>query len=226
MKSKLIVSFVALVMCMAFGCEIRLIEGGVGGDASGATGSGAGGGHLTEDEEIAVIEAAMANADQDQLARAQYRGQYAAYGLAGTAGETLDQTTLDEATAQAFIDEWSPAIWAEAGAFVDSLDSSLVPLALVKGNPECINEDCPFKETCLAAPGARCILTGCGNGACPACPNIFDLSKLAVKGWCSYTCVAGGQIVAIKVRVRLNLFGTLSDCLLLEKPVPCEGICM
>ncbi|MEZ4302367.1 MAG: hypothetical protein R3B70_45995 [Polyangiaceae bacterium] len=213
------------------GCTIRWTEGGVGGSDSEATAGGGGGGQTTdtipsEDEEIAAIEKVLANADPDALARAQYRGRYAAYALAGTAGEVLDQSTLDEATAQAFIDEWAPTIWTDAGAFVDALDSSLVPLALVKGSPECINEDCPFREDCAAAPGAKCILTGCGDGACPGCPEIFDLSKLAVKGWCSYTCVAGGQVVAIKVRIRLKLFGTLSDCLLLEKPVPCEGICM
>lgn len=69
----------------------------------------------------------------------EYRGQYMAYALAGTAGETLDQTTLDETTAQAFLDQWSPILWADAGEFVNSLDSSLIPLALVKGTPECIN---------------------------------------------------------------------------------------
>ena len=221
-----------LAACSTSSCTIRLVEGGNGGDKPASEGGGGGGEQSTttteptEDDEIAAIEAAMANADQDELARAQYRAQYTAYALAGTAGETLDQTTLDDTAAQAFVDEWAPAIWTEAGQFVDSLDSSLIPLALVKGDPECINEDCPFRETCIAYPGAKCILTACGDGACPACPNIFDLSKLAVKGWCSYTCVAGGQIVAIKVRIRLKLFGTISDCLLLEKPVPCEGMCM
>lgn len=124
------------------------------------------------------------------------------------------------------LDRWIAGSRAAAQDFAGTFDPWVTPLAMVKGKPECINDDCPYRETCAPVPGARCVLTNCGDGVCPACPGIFDLNKLAVKGWCSYTCTSKGQIVAIKVRVRLKLFGSLSECLPLEKPTPCEGECM
>jgi hypothetical protein len=39
----------------------------------------------------------------------------------------------------------------------------------------------------------RCIVTNCGEGKCGMCPEF--LSKLLIKGWCSYKCRDGDKTV-------------------------------
>lgn len=70
-----------------------------------------------------------------------------------------------------------------------------------------------------------CAVTGCGDGKCTWCPDIFpDLSSLIVKSWCSYTCIKDWQyIVGLKIRLNLALDGVLEGCYRFSKPIPCDG---
>lgn len=124
------------------------------------------------------------------------------------------------------VGNWAALVGLDPATPIFPSDAWAIPLAHLKGKPECISDDCPYRETCSPSVSARCVLTNCGDGVCPGCPKLFDLNNLVVKGWCSYTCTTKGEIVAIKVRVRLKMFGSLSKCVPFEKPVPCEGECM
>jgi hypothetical protein len=230
--------FSLALLVMLASCTIRLGKGGddaatdpaggwggdyQGGYGGGGYGGGGAGGALSDD--VTAVENALANANPVELRKAQLRSQYTGYALAGSISDNYT-ADMDEAGLQALVDEWAPLLWQGAGEWVDSLDPSTIPEAVVKGKADCVNEHCGFTEKCENWDGAKCIVTACGEGACPACPSIFPLDKLVVDGWCSYTCVAKGQIVAIKVKVKVKLFKVFSACLPLETPVPCEGMCM
>ena len=218
-------------------CVIKIEKGGDPGNSAqggagastdvGATAGAGGAGGLSPEEEADI---ALAQANPDELARVQLRSQYASYLVEGYVNSNVsDPANIDTTALQALIEEYAPTAWDEAGQWVDTLDPALIPLAMVKPKYECQQQfGCPATDICSFdgyAESAYCVVTGCGEGACPSCPSIFDLDKLIVKGWCSYTCMVGYEIVGIKVRVMVALFGEFSKCLKLEKPVPCEGTC-
>ena len=54
--------------------------------------------------------------------------------------------------------------------------------------------NCPANVKCpeLAA-GTLCIVTACGTGACPTCPNFFG--NAVIMSWCAYGCMKGKDVV-------------------------------
>ena len=221
-------------------CTIRIGRGGVGGTETepvGGSGYGGGGGGVgasggsggAAEDPALQMETALANADQNELARVQFRSQAASYAFQGYVDESgVDPATLDAAAAQALIDQYAGPAWDLAGQWLDALDPSGIPQATVKPKYECMDsQGCSASEYCTFEGYGKtyCAVTGCGKGACPTCPDIFDLSALIVKGWCSYTCMqlSTNQIVGIKIILKLQLFGELDKCLALAKPVPCDG---
>ena len=177
-------------------------------------------------EEIIPLDDSDPNAESN----AQLRAEYAMRLVESYLGENADAASeLDTSELQALIDGYAAVAWQRAGDWVSAIDHSEVPLALVKPKYECQKQvGCESTDACSydGYKGlAYCVVTSCGEGACPTCPSIFNLDKLVVRGWCSYTCMLGEQIVGIKVRVLIALNGEFSKCLKLEKPVPCEGTC-
>jgi hypothetical protein len=140
-----------------------------------------------------------------------------------------DPAHPEGATLEAPMDEDPSIAWEQAQKWADLPDSATIPLAQVKPKYECEEKSgCTPTDSCKFDgydKWAYCVVTGCGDGACPTCPDLFDISKLVVKSWCSYTCMVDRQIVGIKIALNVKLFKRLEKCLKLEKPVPCEGVC-
>lgn len=212
-------------------------QGGTGGAQGGAGDAGTAGGGAAGDD--AALKATFDEADPVALARAQVRAETAAYLFHGLVEQKVDPAILDtgdaqavQDTVQAIADMYGADLWAQAGAWADSLDpKALVPSFPVYKQSKCLNtHGCPTDMTCSfdfgAGPkGIDCVVTGCGDGKCTWCPDIFpDLSNLIVKSWCSYTCVKDYQnIVGIAVQLNLALSGTLKGCYKFDKPIPCAG---
>jgi len=214
--------------------------GGVGGasqEPSDPSGGSGGSGNGVDDQ--AAIEATLDQADDIELAKAQLRAETAAYLFQGLVEENVDPAILDtgdaqmvEDTVQALADVYGADVWAQAGAWVDSLDpKALVPSFPVYKQSKCVSTyGCPDDVTCNFDFGTgpkpiQCVVTGCGSGKCTWCPDIFpDLSNLIVKSWCSFTCVKDYQsIVGIAGRLNLAFNGKLDGCYKFDKPIPCEG---
>jgi hypothetical protein len=54
--------------------------------------------------------------------------------------------------------------------------------------------NCPANVKCPdLARGALCIVTSCGTGACPTCPNFFG--NAVIMSWCAYGCMKGKDVV-------------------------------
>lgn len=232
-------------------CRIELCKGsGCGGDpdvggwsAEGSSGSvsssagGGGGGAPSVDD--AADAAVIAGSDPVELSRAQLRSNVAAYMLWGYVQQDVDPAILNggdaiaiNAAAQDVATAYGEQIWEQAGQYVDSLDPSVLPAAVtVVPDHNCMTTfGCAATMFCGFDFGqgeslVPCHITGCGAGACPACPDLFNLDSLIVKHWCSFTCVKDQKsVVGIGIQVHLQISGILEGCWLLSTPVPCTGI--
>jgi len=219
-------------LCKGEGCGGVPDVGGWGGGGSAAVGGNVDGGAAGSEPMTSEGDAlyALEHANPDELAAVQLRSAYASYALAGLVGsDVADPSTLDEATLEALIDQYTPVAWQQAQDWISSLDPAAIPLALVTPKYQCEQQTgCSPTDSCKFDnydKWAYCVVTACGDGACPGCPDLFDLSKLVVKSWCSYTCMVDKQIVGIKIAMKIALFGRRARCLALEKPVACEGTC-
>jgi hypothetical protein len=182
-----------------------------------------------EEATIAALNEAVARADPREIAIADLRTQYAAYALAGTIeAQGGDPATVDPAALQQLVDQVAPGVWEQARQWAESLDPATVELATITPREDCVNKwdfGCRRKEYCDFKDGktyGTCIVTGCGEGRCQTCPDLWDLSALVVKGWCSYTCVRDKQIVGIKAVAHIRIAGKLPVCMLFENPIPLE----
>jgi hypothetical protein len=187
----------------------------------------------------AAFQATLDEADDLELARAQVRAETASYLFKGLVEQNVDPGILDagdvqsvEDTVQSLVDMYGADVWQQADAWVNSLDpADLLASFPVNKQPSCLNtHNCPTDLLCRWDFGTGlkdipCAVTGCGDGKCTWCPDIFpDISSLIVKSWCSYTCVKDWQyIVGIKVRLNLALSGNIEGCYKFSKAIPCDG---
>ena len=191
------------------------------------------------DVDIAADAAVIAFSDPVELSRAQLRSHVAASMLWGYVQQDVDPALVDSgdaealaAAAQEIAATYGEQIWADAGQYVDSLDPSLLPAAVtVVPDQSCMtNFGCPATMFCGFDFGAGerlvpCHITGCGSGACPSCPDLFNLNNLIVRNYCSFTCVRDQKsVVGIGIQIHLQISGKLEGCWLLSKPVPCTGV--
>lgn len=192
------------------------------GDPTGNTGGQSGGSQFTPEEQASFDN--LSNADPLEVSKALLASQYTAYAVAGFVESSVDPATVDEATLDQLIDQYTPIAWQQATDWVDALDPSVIPLAAIKPNYSCVTDyGCDYMQPCDFDNGtsAGCAIVGCGKGACPSCPKLFDLSNLIVKNWCLFTCQTGtGAVVGIKIVLHLALFGKRGRCLALENPAP------
>ncbi|MDI3283450.1 transposase [Polyangium sp. 15x6] len=213
-------------------CVIRIGPGGgddsgslSGGDSSGDNtgdnGEQTGGSQFTPEEQAAIDN--LENADPDEAARTLLVSEYAGYAVAGFV-ESSGVDPADQATIDQLIDQYAPIAWQQAQEWVDTLDPSTIPLAGFYPKYACVEEyGCDYMQKCDFDNGtsAACIIVGCGKGACPICPKLWDLSNLVVKNWCLFTCQTGtGAIVGSKIVLNIALFGKRGRCMLLENPIP------
>lgn len=131
---------------------------------------------------------------------------------------------VDDFVIARLVDEELPIGRENAEKWVSSLDESALRLAGIIRADQCLSpkHGCKDPEFCtFNGKRAGCLVTSCGDGACKACWDVFgDLRKLAVKGWCAYTCQQGAPVVGIKLVLQIRLFGEMSACLPLSTPVP------
>ena len=189
---------------------------------------------------MAADGAVLAESDPVELSKAQLRSNVAAYLFQGYLEQQVGPAVFEGADAEALAtaaqgvaDAYGAEIWAYADEYVESLDPSLLPAAVVViPDQTCVSTfGCPATMFCswnFEGEGEKlvpCHITGCGDGACPACPNLFNLDKLVVKHYCSFTCVkAQKSVVGIGIQVHLQINSKLEGCWLLAKPVPCTGV--
>lgn len=185
---------------------------------------------ITPEESAAAIED-LASADPMEAEIANYKATYAAYALAGIVNTTYgDSEPVDEAQIQEIVNAYFPQVWEEANLWVSSLDpSAIVPQAAIKPADECYSDakyGCNYQEKCAFDDGttAVCTVTGCGINGCKKvpCPDLwpFDLSKLIVKSWCTFTCMKISTIVGMKLVLNVALFKRYEKCVKLETPIP------
>jgi hypothetical protein len=206
--------------------------GSAGGPASAGSGAGTpeqgGSGEVTpwsaeEQQAIAVIE----GANPDAAIRSAFIGEYTASGLAALLEASApDPAAIDVEGLAALVDQYAPGVLEDAGAWAAALDESAVQAATITPKPECEQSHgrmCSPSWGCLYENigWSTCILTGCGKGACPTCPSLFDLDALIVQKWCSYTCVStkDQSIVGIAIHLKIALNGSIEKCFLFDKPV-------
>ena len=108
--------------------------------------------------------------------------------LAGQA-TMLAQAAEEEAGLLSLIDEASP------------MEGGIYP------KYECMQEPykCPDTRRCVFPSGSSiCHVTNCGEGKCPTCPDV--VSKIVIKGWCSYGCMRGTEVIggALVFRPRIG----------------------
>jgi hypothetical protein len=232
-------------------CTIQLCQGDQcpnGSDAGGSAGAGQGGADGTASsgsgaappDHPAADAAVLAGSDPVELRKAQLKSNVASYMLWGYVQEKTDPAIVQggdpaalEAAAQQVAEMYGAEIWSYTDQYVESLDPSALPEAtIVIPKTECITTyGCAATMFCswnFPGEGERlvpCHITGCGDGACPTCPSLFDLDKLIVKNYCSFTCVKDEKaVVGIGIRLHIQISGTLEGCWLLSKPVPCTGV--
>jgi hypothetical protein len=132
--------------------------------------------------------------------------------------------TIDDSLLAKLVDEELPIGRENAEKWVSSLDDSALPLAKILRADHCMDakHGCRELESCVfSGKPSSCLITGCGDGACKACWDIFgDLRKIVVKGWCSYTCQQGAAVVGMKMVLQVRIFKEFSACLPFSTPVP------
>lgn len=222
----------AIVLCAVLGvlvapaCEIQIGRGtssGTSGEtpiepAGGTTGTSAGTGFTPEEQES--IDAIENTDNQLAVAKADLTAQFASYTLQGLVEMNAgDPSVLDETTLRNLVDQYAPEAAQQALQWIQTIDPSTIELGYLKKKSECVQQqDCNYMETCDFGSGlVACPITGCGSGKCPACPGVFNVDNLIVKGWCAHTCTQAQFIVGIKVVLHIALFKEMAACIPLEK---------
>lgn len=193
----------AAVLCAVLGmlivpaCEIHFQKGETSGqtapDPTSGTGAGTGGATSTlTPEELAAVDA-LQKADPIEIARITDTAAFAAVTTNNLVGaQIVDPSTLDAATAAQLIDSVAPDAINAALAWAQSVDPSTLSVG-VYPKPECTEppNNCPYTAKCPNVPGV-CIITQCGKGGCPTCPDLFE--NIVISGWCAYGCMKGTEV--------------------------------
>lgn len=88
------------------------------------------------------------------------------------------------------------------GAMLNWLENEMQMSIDPRNEPQAIIPDftcmdpphnCPANVKSEFLPGAVCVVTSCGLGACPSCPSFIP--NLAIKAWCAYGCMKGSKVV-------------------------------
>ncbi|HTN82381.1 MAG TPA: hypothetical protein VL242_01785, partial [Sorangium sp.] len=160
-------------------------------------------GSTEPDPEEDVFSDGIARTDPQQLAVTTARMSYALYLINGSIeAEGLAPEALDEATLSMLVERYLPWALGQADAWVATVDPALLP-ALPMGyvvRYECADEfGCPYSHKVWSRSKQRWAVCGpndCGDGRCKPCPEWFgSFANLAIKGWCSYVCLVGADVV-------------------------------
>ena len=123
------------------------------------------------------------------------------FGLAlipGRASASLVSETLEssDAAAEALPEQkLLPDEVAEIAAWGTPL-SEASPMEVKPDFKKCVPEPYNCLDTLyFPFPDGRamCLVVACGSGKCSTCPDFF--SNIAVRGWCSYGCMRGKEVV-------------------------------
>jgi hypothetical protein len=226
MSSRAVVLCAVLGALVAPACEIHIGKG-TSGDVSGetpidpvggTTGAGAATNFTPEEQE--AIDAVEDPDNQLAVAKADLIAQFASYTLQGLVEMNAgDPSALDETMLKQLVDQYAPVAAQQALQWIQTVDPSTIELGYLKKKNECVKQQgCNYMEACDFGNGlAACPITGCGSGKCPACPDLFSLDNLIVKGWCSHTCTQNQFIVGIKIVLHIAIAGELTACVPLDK---------
>jgi hypothetical protein len=162
-------------------------------DSTAGTGGTASAWTPTPDEQAA--QDALLNADPAVASRTSATNAYAAVATENlVAAQMLDPTTLDAASTASLFDAAAPDAISAAVAWAQLADPALFPASSVSPKFECMEppNECPHATKCPEFGGA-CLVIDCNQGSCPGCPDF--VKNLISKGWCSYACMKGTEIV-------------------------------
>lgn len=183
-------------------CEIHIGSGAGTGGTDNSMG-GAGGTANTAGppdtwtptpEEQASLDA-LQNSDPAVAGRISATNAYAAVVTQNlVAAQVLDPSTLDKATASSLFDAAAPDAISTAVAWVQSVDPALFPASAIYPKYECMEppNECPHATKCPQF-GGSCFVIDCNQGSCPGCPDF--VKNLISRGWCSYACMKGTEMV-------------------------------
>lgn len=169
---------------------------------------------------VAESEPALSRAELEEI-RAELLAAATAHNVALLVEADIanDGEEIDESFIAKLVDAELPIGRENAEKWVASLDDSALRMAGIIRADHCMGPKYGCRELGSCVFGGKrssCLITGCGDGACKACWEIFgNLRKLAVKGWCSYTCQQGTAIVGVKLILQVRIAGELSACLAL-----------
>lgn len=150
-----------------------------------------------------MLTDAIANTDPLQVAVVTAQMSYALYLIDGSIeAEGRAPESLDETTLSMLVESYLPWAMEQSDAWVATMDPAFLP-ALPMGyivKYECADEfGCPYSHKVWSKSKQRwtvCEPNDCGDGRCKPCPEWFgSLSNLAIKGWCSYVCMVGAEVV-------------------------------
>lgn len=170
------------------------MSGGMGSTVDTGSTGGAPGAWIPSAEEQAEIDA-LQHADPAVVGRISATNAYAAVVTQNlVAAQVSDPTMLDAATASSLFDAAAPDAIGVAVAWVQSADPALFPASAIYPKYECIDppNECPPTTKCPQFGGV-CSVIDCNQGGCPGCPDF--VKNLISKGWCSYACLKGPEVV-------------------------------
>jgi hypothetical protein len=195
----------AIIALLAPACEVHIGTGTGGGVASsaaggagatggtGATGGGPSAWTPTPEEQTALD--ALQNADPAVAGQISAKNAYAAVATENlVAAQVSDPSAIDAATASSLFDAAAPDAINAAVAWVQFADPGLFPASAIYPKYECIDPPnaCPPTTKCPDF-GGLCVVIDCNQGSCPGCPDF--VKNLISKGWCSYACLNGPNLV-------------------------------
>lgn len=181
------------------GCLIPIDPNGGTGGSSASSGAG--------NDAVAAFE----GVDPSESSIAELKAEFTAYALQGLIEQNMaDPDTVDDATLQQMMDQLAPDAAALADQWVLNLDPAAIPL--FSPDPDTMNAcfekfGCEPQSACTFSGGkSSCWLVACGDGKCPTCPNVFNLSNLLVTGWCAHVCLSGApsRVVGTKIVIHFR----------------------
>lgn len=174
------------------GCKTGLGLGGAG---------GGGGGHSPDEQ---AADDALNQADPQEVALKAAAAEVAADACSNLVQQQVpDPSTVDDATLAELYTQEAPMADAEAQAWMASVDPFTLPQSGgAYPKYECIEAPylCKPHEHCPVGDGATCVVTGCGTGKCPWCPDAWG--NLIYDGYCAYACMQGSKVWGYGINLR------------------------
>jgi len=167
-----------------------------------SSGAGGGGGDSLNDDEAAID--ALNMVDPGEAKPKVAAAEVAAVACSDLVqAQVSDPSTVDDATLAQLYAEEAPMADAEMQAWLGTVNPSTLPLTdMPYPNYQCAETpySCKTVEYCPSGDGARCVITGCGKGKCPWCPDAWG--NLIYDGYCAYACMQGLKFWGYGINLR------------------------